>query len=74
MPKTGRVAVYGTALSGTCIFTEEEGGGKIRGCPRFLALVAGKSRLRLSDAASGRSASIELQQVDKRGNASFRWL
>lgn len=74
MPKSGRMSVYGTALSGPCIFIENDDGGTIRGCPRFLALVAGKSSLRLFDSLSGRSMPIALHHVDRRGKAVFRWL
>jgi hypothetical protein len=66
--------VYGTALSVPCIFTENDLGGTVRGCPRFLALVAGKANLRLFDSTSGRSGPIALHRVDRRGKASFRWL
>jgi hypothetical protein len=74
MPRNGRMNVYGTALSGPCIFTENDIGGTIRGCPRFLALVAGKSNLRLSDSSDGRSGRIALHRIDRRGKALFRWL
>lgn len=74
MPKTGRIAISGTALSGTCVFTEEGSGGKIRGCPLFLGMLAGKGSIRLSDTSSGRWTSIEINKVDRRGNATFRWI
>ncbi len=74
MPKSGRMNVYGTALSVPCIFTENDNGGTIRGCPRFLALVAGKQSIRLLDTISGRSTPIALHRIDRRGRARFRWL
>ncbi len=66
--------IYGTALSRPCIFTENEIGGTIRGCPRFLALVSGNSNLRLLDSSSGRSGPIALHRIDRSGKARFRWL
>ncbi len=60
-------------MSRSCIFTADDGGGKIRGCPRFLGMILGKSSVRLSD-ANGRWVSIELGKVDRRGNATFRWI
>ncbi|MBB3963531.1 hypothetical protein GGQ67_001156 [Rhizobium metallidurans] len=60
-------------MSHQCIFTADDGGGKIRGCPRFLGMIFGKPSVRLADTANGRWASIELGKVDRRGNATFRW-
>jgi hypothetical protein len=37
-------------------------------------MILGKPSVRLSDDSNGRWASIELSKVDRRGNATFRWI
>lgn len=67
MPKSGRMNVYGTALSVPRIFTGERRRRNDPRMPAISALVAGKQSIRLLDTISGRSTPIALHRVGRRG-------